>query len=186
MRIWSFVQHGCCSRKPGADWVQKFASISGFPWGGLGGGSSDAASTLIALNRLWQTGIDRNRCSPRIAHGADVPVFVLGRNAFAEGLASGCSRCACQSLVCGVVSAGASAYREGFAAEGLTRDTPPIKVPLSLTRWSATICRRLCVNVFPQVKVAIDWLVCHGNAAMTRSGACVFAEFESRQQAKAC
>ncbi len=154
--------------------------------GGLGGGSSDAASTLIALNRLWQTGIDRNRLqSLGLRLGADVPVFVLGRNAFAEGVGERLQPVCLPSrwyvVLCPQVQVPTARV---FAAEGLTRDTPPIKVPLSSDALVRNDLQAVVCEMFPQVKVAIDWLACHGNAAMTGSGACVFAEFESRQQAE--
>lgn len=154
--------------------------------GGLGGGSSDAATTLIALNRLWQTGFSRERLQRLgLQLGADVPVFVFGRNAFAEGIGDSLHPIALPPawyvVLCPPVQVPTAKI---FAAENLTRDTAPIKVPVfpdTLTRndLQAVVC-----EMFPEVRLAIDWLAQFGSAKMTGSGACVFAEFNSRQQAE--
>lgn len=153
--------------------------------GGLGGGSSDAATTLIALNRLWHTGLSRAELQALgLQLGADVPVFIYGRDAFAEGVGE-----ALQALTLapawyvvvfprvGVPTA------EIFRAPDLTRNTPLIRMPdfaANITRndLQPVACRR-----FPEVQHAIDWLQQHAPARMTGSGACVFAEVASPEEA---
>ena len=98
--------------------------------GGLGGGSSDAATTLVALNRLWATGLSRAELQTLgLALGADVPVFVFGRDAFAEGVGEALQPLALPPAWYVVVSPGVSVpTAEIFSAEDLTRNTAPIKM----------------------------------------------------------
>ncbi|MHB1375504.1 MAG: 4-(cytidine 5'-diphospho)-2-C-methyl-D-erythritol kinase [Thauera sp.] len=153
--------------------------------GGIGGGSSDAATTLIALNRLWQTGLSRIALQALgLQLGADVPVFVFGRDAFAEGVGETLQPLALPAAWYVVISPGVSVpTAEIFSAQDLTRNTPPIKMAdfaASTTRndLQAVACRR-----YPAVQDAIDWLGAYAPAMMTGSGACVFAEVPSEAEA---
>lgn len=153
--------------------------------GGLGGGSSDAATTLTALNHLWGLGLGRARLQRLgLELGADVPVFVFGENAFAEGVGEVLTPIALPPawylvLVPPVpVSTGAV-----FAAPELTRDTKPIKITAffdGLKRRALrndlepVVCKR-----YPEVARHLEWLKQHGEARMSGSGACVFAEFST-------
>ena len=154
--------------------------------GGIGGGSSDAATTLIALNRLWQTGLRRAELQALgLQLGADVPVFIFGRDAFAEGVGEALQPLELAPAWYVLVSPGVSIpTAEIFGAGDLTRNTPLIRMPdfaVSTTRndLQAVACKR-----YPQVQSAIDWLEQHAPARMTGSGSCVFAEVASAQDAK--
>ena len=153
--------------------------------GGIGGGSSDAATTLIALNRLWGTGLSRTALQALgLQLGADVPVFVFGRDAFAEGVGETLQALELPAAWYVVVSPGVSVpTAEIFSAKDLTRNTPLIKMAdfaTSTTRndLQAVACRR-----YPEVQSAIEWLDAHAPAMMTGSGACVFAEVSSEAEA---
>jgi 4-diphosphocytidyl-2-C-methyl-D-erythritol kinase len=153
--------------------------------GGLGGGSSDAATVLIALNRLWGLGWPRSRLQElALQLGADLPVFVFGRSAFAEGVGERLRAVELpQAWYLVLVPPLAVSTAAIFSAPDLTRDSSPIKI----TRFSAgpgrndleaVACRR-----YPAVAEHLAWLRQHAAAAMTGSGACVFAAFESQSAA---
>ncbi len=153
--------------------------------GGIGGGSSDAATTLIALNRLWRTGLSRAELQALgLQLGADVPVFVFGADAFAEGVGEALQALALPPAWYVIVSPGVGVpTAEIFSAEDLTRNTELIKMPdfaASTTRndLQPVACRR-----YPEVQRAIDWLAQHAPARMTGSGACVFAQVASEEEA---
>lgn len=154
--------------------------------GGLGGGSSDAATTLLALNRLWRLGLTRQQLQQiGLQLGADVPVFVFGQNAFAEGVGEALVPIVLPNAWYVVLMPQVEVpTAKIFAAEALTRDTLPIRMaafPDVLTRndLQPVVC-----EMFPQVKQAIDWLALYGDAKMTGSGACVFAGFNSQHEAQ--
>ncbi|PWB58986.1 MAG: 4-(cytidine 5'-diphospho)-2-C-methyl-D-erythritol kinase [Nitrosomonadales bacterium] len=153
--------------------------------GGLGGGSSDAATTLLALNRLWQLHLSRAQLLQLgLQLGADVPVFVFGESAFAEGVGELLQPIHLPPAWYVVLVPPVSVpTAEIFAAPELTRNTTSIKIPLLLTAdlhndLQAVVCRR-----YPKVAEYLDWLGQHGTARMTGSGACVFAEFGSEDEA---
>lgn len=154
--------------------------------GGLGGGSSDAATTLIALNRLWRTGLTRDRLQQlALTLGADVPVFVFGKNAFAEGIGERLQALQLPSawyLI--LVPELAVSTAEIFSAAELTRNTNAITIaPFSVGQGrndlEPVVCRR-----YPQVARHLEWLRRYGDARMTGSGACVFCAFDSEEQAR--
>ena len=154
--------------------------------GGLGGGSSDAATTLIALNRLWRTGLSRGGLQQiALKLGADVPVFVFGENAFAEGIGERLQALRLPSawyLV--LVPELAVSTAEIFSAAELTRNTNAITIAaFSVGRGhndlEPVVCRR-----YPQVARHLEWLQRYGDARMTGSGACVFCAFDSEEQAR--
>ncbi|MFA5241808.1 MAG: 4-(cytidine 5'-diphospho)-2-C-methyl-D-erythritol kinase [Sulfuricella sp.] len=153
--------------------------------GGLGGGSSDAATTLLALNRLWQLNLPRTQLQQLgLQLGADVPVFIFGESAFAEGVGEHLQPIHLPPAWYVVLIPPVSVpTAEIFAAPELTRNTTSIKIPLLLTAdlrndLQALVCRR-----YPEVAEYLDWLGQHGTARMTGSGACVFAEFGSEDEA---
>lgn len=154
--------------------------------GGLGGGSSDAATVLLALNHLWQLGLPRLRLQELgLSLGADVPVFVFGRNAFAEGVGEALQPVDLPPAWYVVLEPPASVPTAAiFGAPDLKRDTPPI----SASDWRPGFGRNdlepvACAR-FPAVAEYLDWLRQFGPAMMTGSGACVFAEFPSRELAE--
>ena len=161
--------------------VEKFLPMGG----GLGGGSSDAATVLLALNRLWNLNLPRAELQRLgLQLGADVPVFVFGESAFAEGvgeLLQPVSLPPAWYLV--IVPPVAVATAEIFAAPELTRDTTSIKMcDLSIAQLRNDLQAVVCAR-YPEVAKCLDWLEQFGNARMTGSGACVFAEFATQHEA---
>ena len=153
--------------------------------GGLGGGSSDAATTLVALNRLWATGLSRAELQTLgLALGADVPVFVFGRDAFAEGVGEALQPLALPPAWYVVISPGVSApTAEIFSAEDLTRNTAPIRMADFAPSTTRNDLQAVACSRYPEVQRAIDWLDAYAPALMTGSGACVFAEVPSEAEA---
>ncbi len=153
--------------------------------GGLGGGSSDAATVLLALNRLWQVNLPRESLQAlALQLGADVPVFVFGQTAFAEGVGEVLSPLnvapAWYVVLMPPVQVPTAAI---FAAPELTRDTPALR----MARFSAGMGRNdlqpVVVSRYPEVARYLEWLAQFGAAQMTGSGACVFTSFESEDAA---
>lgn len=171
--------------------------------GGLGGGSSDAATTLIALNRLWSLGLPRERLMQLgLQLGADVPVFVFGENAFAEGVGEALQACPLPEAWYVVLFPPVQVpTAQIFAHPELTRDTVSITMrALSerQVRLNNDLQPVVC-SLYPEVARHIAWLgnllterstaqpgeTRFGRAMMTGSGACVFAEFADCSQAEA-
>ncbi|WP_148254604.1 4-(cytidine 5'-diphospho)-2-C-methyl-D-erythritol kinase [Aidingimonas lacisalsi] len=156
--------------------------------GGLGGGSSNAATTLVALNRLWQLDIDEDRlASMGLALGADVPVFVRGRAAWAEGIGERLIPVTLDTPWFLVVHPGVSiATADVFQAPQLTRDTPPISMARALQGGVSTWhndCEAAVRALYPPVDDAIRWLSGQAPTMLTGTGACVFARLTSERQA---
>jgi 4-diphosphocytidyl-2-C-methyl-D-erythritol kinase len=159
--------------------------------GGLGGGSSDAATTLIALNQLWQLGLARAQLQ-RLALqlGADVPVFVFGQNAFAEGVGEELTPLALPDawylVLVPPVQVPTAAV---FAAPELTRDAKPIKITAFFDGLKQRSLRNdlepVVCKSYPDVARHLAWLKQHGEARMSGSGACVYAEFSNKSAAYA-
>lgn len=156
--------------------------------GGLGGGSSDAASVLVALDHLWQLGLGRRRLQQLgLALGADVPVFVHGHNAFAQGVGEDFTDLDLPPSWYVVVEPGVEVPTAAiFGAPELRRDTPAIR-PADwrpgdgINDLEAVACRR-----YPAVAAGLASLRrLAPQAMMTGSGACLFAEFTSPDQAEA-
>jgi len=154
--------------------------------GGLGGGSSDAATTLIALNRLWGTGLGRAELqSLGLQLGADVPVFIFGRDAFAEGVGETLRPVDLPPAWYVIVSPRVSVpTAEIFCAEDLTRNTPLIKMADFAASTTRNDLQPVACKRYPEVQSAIDWLAQFAPARMTGSGACVFAEVDSADDAE--
>ncbi|MGN6518819.1 MAG: 4-(cytidine 5'-diphospho)-2-C-methyl-D-erythritol kinase [Dokdonella sp.] len=156
--------------------------------GGLGGGSSDAASTLVGLDALWGCGLGENRLAQiGLGLGADVPVFVRGRSAWAEGVGERLTPVDLPPNWYVVVDPGVMVPTAAlFQAPELTRDAAHLTIPLFLS--GATT-----VNVFEPVvrerhaavAAALDWLARHGAARLSGSGGCVFVAVASREAAQA-
>jgi 4-diphosphocytidyl-2-C-methyl-D-erythritol kinase len=156
--------------------------------GGLGGGSSDAATTLIALNHLWQTGLSRNELMALgLQLGADVPVFLLGQNAFVEGIGEQLTAVATLAAWFVVIHPGVSVPTPViFRAPELTRNTKAVKIadfsacPMG---FGKNDLQAVAARAFPAVADAVEWLSDFGEARMTGSGACVYAAFASESEA---
>lgn len=151
--------------------------------GGLGGGSSDAATVLLALNHLWKLGLSRRRLQEiGLALGADVPVFVFGHNAFAEGVGEELAAVELPPAWYLILEPPAQVPTAAiFGAPELCRDTPPI----SLADWHPGLGRNdlepVACSRFPAVAAYLAALRAFGPAMMSGSGACVFAEFGERE-----
>lgn len=153
---------------------------------GLGGGSSNAAITLLALNRLWQLHLNLETLrNLAVKLGADVPVFVAGHSAWAEGVGERLEPVSIDPawyviLVpdCHVSTAAI------FAAENLTRQSSAIKMADFLAGRSRNDCEAVTRELYPAVDAAISWLGQHGSARMTGTGAAVFASFTDEAQAE--
>lgn len=155
--------------------------------GGLGGGSSDAATTLVALNRLWNCGLSVEQLQQLgLQLGADVPVFVGGRTAWAEGVGEQLRPLETKpqwflvlSPECQVSTAQIFSHKE------LTRDTPNITVAAFLEQGAGNDCQALVRKLYPQVDKALIWLQKFApHAQMSGTGACIFAAFESAEKAQ--
>ncbi len=155
--------------------------------GGLGGGSSDAATTLLALNHLWKLGIDRAGLQRiGLTLGADVPIFIHGRAAFAEGVGERFSDVALEpSWYLVLVPPVAVPTADIFRAPDLRRDTPSI----SPASWRPGIggndLQPIACRLHPEITRHLDWLSRSGMARMSGSGACVFAEYADPEAAGA-
>lgn len=164
--------------------------------GGLGGGSSDAATTLIALNHLWQAGYTRAELMALgLKLGADVPFFLFGRNAFAEGVGEVLTPVTSPDCWYVVIEPGVSVATAGiFGAQDLTRESKPVKIT-DFSESAAVFCRfgkndlqAVVARRFEPVASAIEWLQQYGQygeARMTGSGACVFCAFPDELTADA-
>lgn len=159
--------------------------------GGLGGGSSDAATTLMALNHLWQAGFSRAELMAMgLTLGADVPFFVFGRNAFAEGVGEALTPVETPDCWYLVIEPGVPVpTAEIFRAQDLTRDSKSVKIMdfshngVLVGGFGKNDLQPVACRMFPQVADALDWLGNHGGARMTGSGSCVFCAF--REEAAA-
>jgi 4-diphosphocytidyl-2-C-methyl-D-erythritol kinase len=158
--------------------------------GGLGGGSSDAATTLLALDRLWGTGFGPEALAELAAPlGADVPFFVQGMPAWAEGVGDRLTPLSIPVRWYLVLTPPVMVpTREIFAAPELTRDTEPLKMEDFSVKGSDAFRNDLEPVVtarYPEVEKHLAWLRERAPARMTGSGACVFAAFDSRGDAQA-
>lgn len=154
--------------------------------GGLGGGSSNAATALVGLNRLWRTGLDTGMLA-RIGRdlGADVPVFIRGDSAWAEGIGDQLTPLELPErwfvvLIpdCHVSTA------HIFQHEELTRDTLPITIRAFLGGAGNNDCQPVVEKLHPEVLAARRWLQQYGPSRMTGTGACVFASFDTQAEAE--
>ena len=155
--------------------------------GGLGGGSSDAATVLVALNALWQLGLKESQLIDLgLQLGADVPVFVKGVAAWAEGVGEALTPLELpQSWYLVLVPSCHVSTAEVFAAEDLTRHNPPAKIADFLAGLQVNDCLPVVRRLFPEVDRALADLSRFGEARMTGTGACVYASFEAEEEARA-
>jgi 4-diphosphocytidyl-2-C-methyl-D-erythritol kinase len=163
--------------------------------GGLGGGSSDAATALMAANHLWQAGLtDAELMAIGLPLGADIPFFLFGETAFAEGVGEALQAVRGPDCWYVVIEPGVSVPTAAiFTAPDLTRSTKAITVADFLgheigsqasMRFGKNDLQDVAVKLFPPVAEAIEWLGNHGAARMTGSGACVFSAFSTEQEAE--
>ena len=156
--------------------------------GGLGGGSSDAATVLLSLNRLWRLGLTREALMRiGLSLGADVPFFVFGAPAIARGTGERLTAVSLPPLwVTVIVPPVAVPTASIFAAPELTRATPSAKMDVFSEGYGRNDLQAVAVARFPDIAAAIARLVPHSpSARMTGSGGCVFATFASEAEASA-
>lgn len=156
--------------------------------GGLGGGSSDAATVLLVLNRLWRTGLSRADLMGLARRlGADVPFFVFGENAVGEGVGERLTALSLPPAWYLILAPQVTvSTKEIFSDPALTRDTEALKIPPFLPGQGANDLEAAVVSRYPEVAKHIGWLrERQPGARMTGSGACVFAEFATETGARA-
>lgn len=153
--------------------------------GGLGGGSSDAAITLLALNTLWQLGLTTDALmSLGLRLGADVPVFVLGRSAWAGGVGEQLEPLELPPRHYLILWPRVHvSTAQIFSHEQLTRDSSAIKIADFLAGRGRNDCENVVRALHPQVNDALNWLAAFGETRLTGTGSCVFAAFDSSEQA---
>lgn len=155
--------------------------------GGLGGGSSDAATVLIVLNRAWGLGFNRAQLMEiGLGLGADVPVFVFGRTAFGEGVGERLAPLSLPPAWYLVLTPQVSvSTKEIFSSAALTRDTKALRIPAFLPGLGKNDLQPVATALYPEIARHLEWLSKHGDARMTGSGACVFAAFGTEPEARA-
>ena len=155
--------------------------------GGLGGGSSDAATTLLALNALWQTNLPiETLVKLGLTLGADVPIFIYGSTAWAEGLGEQLTPVELPPSWFLILYPGiAVATREIFQAPELTRNSPRLTMRAILESGSSrNDCEAVVRARFPEVARAFEWLERWAPARLTGTGSCLFAQFASAAEAE--
>lgn len=154
---------------------------------GLGGGSSDAATTLMALNHLWGLGLStRDLITVGLGLGADVPVFVHGHAAWAEGVGEEFTPVdVVQPWYVVLTPSCPVATKDVFAAPELTRDCPPITISDFLSGRGVNVCEPVVRRRYPEVAAALDDLAAYAPARLSGTGGSVFAAFPNREGAAA-
>ncbi len=172
------------SRRVGADIrLEKRIPVQG----GLGGGSSDAATTLVALNEIWGLRLPvETLAAIGLELGADVPLFVHGRSAWGEGVGDRLTPLEMPARHFAIVFPGVGiSTAEVFQAPELTRKTPETTIRGFLKAGGRNDCEPVVTGRSPEVRRALAWLAERGKAQMTGTGSCVFAAFADRGSAQA-
>lgn len=153
---------------------------------GLGGGSSDAATTLVALNHLWRLSLSEERLAELgLQLGADVPVFVHGRAAWAEGVGERLTPLELpEPWYVVMVPPCHVSTAEIFAAPELTRNAPPLTIPAFLSGAGSNMCEAVVCRRYPEVGWALAWLGEYAPARMSGTGAAVYAGFADEAVAR--
>jgi len=172
-----------------ASGVKKGAAISVMKHipigGGLGGGSSDAATTLVALNELWHTGFSVDELVKLgVKLGADVPVFIRGHSAWAEGIGEILTPIEPDEDWFVVIHPGCHVpTAQIFADPDLTRNSPPITIRDFVAGAVHNDCEQVVFREYPEVARAAKWLNSWSDARMTGTGSCIFGRFNNKLQA---
>ena len=153
--------------------------------GGLGGGSSNAATILLALNALWQTQLAIEQLAEiGLKLGADVPIFVHGFSAFAQGIGEQLTPALPKTYWYLVSKPNCSISTQSvFTAPDLTRDTPAIRYSDADVENYHNDCQTWVIKHYPEVAKLLAWLVEYAPSQMTGTGACVFSRFSSKKDA---
>ncbi|HIH4419800.1 TPA: 4-(cytidine 5'-diphospho)-2-C-methyl-D-erythritol kinase [Citrobacter freundii] len=154
--------------------------------GGLGGGSSNAATVLVALNHLWQCGLSIDELAALgLTLGADVPVFVRGHAAFAEGVGEILTPVEPEEKWYLVAHPGVSIPTPViFNDPDLPRNTPKRSIKTLLKCEFGNDCEVIARKRFREVDAALSWLLEYAPSRLTGTGACVFAEFDTESRAR--
>lgn len=152
---------------------------------GLGGGSSNAATVLVALNTLWQTELSLSQLAQLgLSLGADVPIFVHGISAFAEGIGERLTPCQPTEKWYLVLKPSVSiSTAKIFTHPDLPRNTPLRSLTQCLTENWRNDCEKIVKELYPEVEECLSWLLKYAPARLTGTGACVFAEFNTQEEA---
>jgi len=154
--------------------------------GGLGGGSSNAATTLVALNQLWKCGLSKKELAKLgLSLGADVPVFIHGHAAWAKGVGEELtSILPSEPWFIVIIPNCHVSTAEIFSSVELTRDCKSMTMSGFLSGEGRNVCEDVVRKDYPPVSEALDWLVNYAKPRMTGTGSCVFASFESEVAAQ--
>ena len=155
--------------------------------GGVGGGSSNAATALVALNYLWQANLSIDELAKLgLTLGADVPIFVHGHAAFAEGVGEKITYCEPAEKWFVVLKPDDSISTTViFQDPNLPRNTPKKSLEQLLSEPYVNDCEKVVINHYSNVEKALNWLLQYAPARLTGTGACVFAEFDHEAEAQA-
>ncbi|MEE9351437.1 MAG: 4-(cytidine 5'-diphospho)-2-C-methyl-D-erythritol kinase [Thiotrichaceae bacterium] len=154
--------------------------------GGLGGGSSDAATVLLGCNQLWKCGLSRNELAEMgLQLGADVPVFIHGFSAWAEGVGEQLTPIEPSEDWYVVIRPNVSISTvEIFRQEGLTRDCQPLTIAHFLQGHGINVLESEVRKLSPEVDEALNWLSSYSPARLTGSGSCIFSAVSDKQAAE--
>jgi 4-diphosphocytidyl-2-C-methyl-D-erythritol kinase len=154
--------------------------------GGIGGGSSNAATTLVALNHLWQTNLNTETLTEiGLRLGADVPIFIHGQAAFAEGVGEKMTDTTPKERWYLVVRTNVSiSTADIFSHPKLTRDTPKRELAKLLDDPYENDCEKIVRMLYPEVDKQLSWLLQYAPSRLTGTGSCVFAEFNNESEAR--
>ena len=155
--------------------------------GGLGGGSSDAATTLLALNKLWQCKLSISELATiGLILGADIPVFIHGRTAWAEGIGEKLTPIVIPPkwylVIHPQIMVSTAAI---FGHKNLTRNSQAITLAAFLEGQGHNDCESVVRSTYPAVDKALNWLSQYAKPSLTGTGACIFAEFSDKESAEA-
>ncbi|MBL4795750.1 MAG: 4-(cytidine 5'-diphospho)-2-C-methyl-D-erythritol kinase [Pseudomonadales bacterium] len=153
--------------------------------GGLGGGSSNAATTLVGLNKLWETNLSTSQLAKiGLELGADIPIFIEGNSAWAEGIGENLTPIKLPSRWYLVVAPNCHVSTANiFQNKELTRNTSPIRIAAFLEGGGQNDCEPLVRKLYPEVDNALIWLSQFGEAKLTGTGACAFVSFQTENDA---
>ena len=154
--------------------------------GGLGGGSSDAATTLLALNKLWDLNLNKQELmSLGVTLGADVPIFIYGESAWAEGVGEKLETVSVPEpwylIIFPSVNINTGTI---FSSKELTRDKLPIRIRDFLNGTTENVFETIVSQQYPEILEAINWLDQFSKARLTGTGACIFASFKTKHEAQ--
>ncbi|MDB1123237.1 4-(cytidine 5'-diphospho)-2-C-methyl-D-erythritol kinase [Vibrio algarum] len=154
--------------------------------GGIGGGSSNAATTLVALNFLWDLNLSFDELAEiGLKLGADVPIFVKGFSAFAEGVGEQLQKVTPLEKWYLVVRPDVSIpTAEIFSHPDLTRNTPKRAIAELLTRSHENDCEKIVQLLYPEVDKQLSWLLQYAPSRLTGTGSCLFSEFDNKFEAE--